>query len=146
MPPEHMLRVVLDVNVIVSSIIAPSGTPGRIYDAWKRQQLYVITSPVIIAKTLEVIRRPSIQRNFSISEADIQAIKTLLERRTILTPHNLKLTVVERDPEDDNIIIAAVEGKADCIVSGDSHLKDLGSYEDIPILSPSEFVVRYNIQ
>lgn len=146
MPPERMIRVVLDVNVIVSSIIAPSGTPGRIYDAWKRQQLYVITSPVIIAKTLEVIRRPSIQNHFSISEADIQAIKTLLERRTILTPHNLKLTVVERDPEDDNIIIAAVEGKADCIVTGDSHLKDLGSYEDIPILSPSEFVARYNIQ
>ena len=66
--------------------------------------------------------------------------------RTILTPHNLKLTVVERDPEDDNIIIAAVEGKADCIVSGDRHLQDLDSYEDIPILSPSEFVARYNIQ
>lgn len=146
MPPERMIRVVLDVNVIVSSIIAPSGTPGRIFDAWKRQQLYVITSPVIIAKTLEVIRRPSIQKNFSISETDIQAIKTLLERRTILTPHNLKLKVVERDPEDDNIIIAAVEGKADCIVSGDRHLQDLDSYEDIPILSPSEFVVRYNIQ
>ena len=54
--------------------------------------------------------------------------------------------VVERDPEDDNIIIAAVEGKADCIVSGDRHLQDLDSYEDIPILSPSEFVARYNIQ
>lgn len=45
-----------------------------------------------------------------------------------------------------NIIIAAVEGKADCIVSGDRHLQDLDSYEDIPILSPSEFVARYNIQ
>jgi predicted nucleic acid-binding protein len=57
----------------------------------------------------------------------------------------LDLQIVEDDPEDDTIIIAAVEGKADCIVSGDRHLKNLGPYENIPILSPSEFITRYNI-
>jgi predicted nucleic acid-binding protein len=52
---------------------------------------------------------------------------------------------VKDDPEDDTIIIAAVEGNADCIISGDAHLKNIGSYQNIPILSPVDFVTRYHI-
>lgn len=148
MPPirrERMLRVVPDVNVIISSVITPSGPAGRIYAAWKRRQLYFITSPAIIAKAIEVFRRPHIMGTFPINEQDIQGVKALLERRAILTPHALDLHVVAQDPEDDSIIIAAVEGKADCIISGDGHLKALGSYQGIQILSPAEFVAGHNI-
>jgi putative PIN family toxin of toxin-antitoxin system len=142
---ESKVRIVPDVNVIISAIIAPSGTPGRIYDAWKRRDIQIITSPVIISKTLEVIQRPHIQNTFSLTQADFQNLKSLLEHRTLLTPHLLDLQVVKQDPEDDTIIIAAVESNADCIVSGDKHLKELGSYQNIPILSPLEFVTQHNI-
>ena len=67
-----MLCVVPDVNVLVSSIITPSGTPGRIYAAWRRRELVFITSPAIIDKTVEVLRRPHIIDEFPIDEADIQ--------------------------------------------------------------------------
>jgi len=42
-------------------------------------------------------------------------------------------------------LIAAVEGGADCIISGDRHLKTLGSYQGIPILTPEAFVTQYKI-
>jgi len=142
---ESKVRIVPDVNVIISAIIAPSGTPGRIYDAWKRRDIQIITSPVIISKTLEVIQRPHIQNTSSLTQADFQNLKSLLEHRTLLTPHLLDLQVVKQNPEDDTIIIAAVESNADCIVSGDKHLKELGSYQNIPILSPLEFVTQHNI-
>ena len=140
-----MLRVVPDVNIIVSAVITPSGYSGRIYTAWKRRRLFFITSPIIIAKMIEVLRRPHIADTFHIDETDIQDLQSLLEKRTIQTPHALKLQVVEKDPEDDTIIIAAVEGGADCIISGDAHLKDLGEYQGIPILTPADFVTQYNI-
>jgi len=140
-----MLRVVPDVNVVVSAIITPTGVPGRIYSAWKRREIYFITSAVIITKTLEVLRRPHILNAFPIDENGVRGIQSLLEQRAILTPHALDLKVVAQDPEDDTILIAAVEGKADCIISGDRHLKNLGSYENIPILTPTEFVTRYKI-
>lgn len=61
------------------------------------------------------------------------------------TPGTLDLQVVEEDPEDNTILAAAVEGRADCIISGDRHLKTLSEYQGISILSPAEFVARYNL-
>jgi putative PIN family toxin of toxin-antitoxin system len=140
-----MLRAVPDVNVIVSAIITPSGYPGRIYAAWKRRRLFFITSPVIIAKVVEVLHRPHIAGPFSLDEEDISGVRSLLEKRTIRTPHRLDLHVVTQDPEDDNILIAAVEGKANCIISGDKHLTKLKTYQGIPILTPAEFVTQHQI-
>lgn len=92
-----------------------------------------------------MLRRPHIAETYSIDEADLSALRSLLEKRTIRTPHLLDLHVIEQDPEDDNIVIAAVEGKADCIISGDKHLTKLGTYQNIPILSPAEFVTQHKI-
>ena len=48
--------------------------------------------------------------------------------------------IVLEDPKDDIYIITAIEGNAECIVSGDNHLLNLNSYEGIPILKPSNFL------
>jgi len=63
-----------------------------------------------------------------------------LETAGIKTPAQLKLKVIEIDPADDKFLVAAIEGKADYIVSGDKHLKTLGSYQGVQIVTPVEFV------
>ena len=146
-----MPAAVPDVNVLVSALINQNSPPGRIQAAWERKEIEFITSPVIIAKTDEVLHRPSITRILSAvfseeqREGHIQRFLSALRRRTRSTPHLLDLQVVEKDPEDDTILIAAVEGRANCIISGDAHLKDLGEYQGIPILTPADFVTQYNI-
>lgn len=45
-----------------------------------------------------------------------------------------------RDPDDRNVLGAAVALGADVIVSGDKDLLILDSFEGIPILSPRQFV------
>ena len=45
-----MPRVVLDVNVLVSSLINPRGSNGRIQGAWRQDEISVITSQAIITK------------------------------------------------------------------------------------------------
>jgi predicted nucleic acid-binding protein len=52
----------------------------------------------------------------------------------------LNLAVVTRDPDDDKVIIAAIEGRAEYIVTGDADLIDLKSYQGITIIRPAEFV------
>jgi predicted nucleic acid-binding protein len=47
---------------------------------------------------------------------------------------------VDADAADDKFIVAAVEGEASYIVSGDLHLKDIGEYQGIKIISPTEFL------
>jgi len=140
-----MLRAVPDVNVLVSALITPTGPAGRIMDAWRRDEITFITSQPIIDKVDEVLRRPHLLDTYPIDVTDIQQAQLLLQEEAVVTPHTLDLHVIKEDPEDDNILIAAVEGKADCIISGDNHLKKLGTYQGIPILSPTEFVTQHKI-
>ena len=49
--------------------------------------------------------------------------------------------MIRKDDPSDNIYLAcAVEGKADLIVSGDRHLKDLKSFRQILIVDPAKFL------
>ena len=50
------------------------------------------------------------------------------------------LDVVRNDPDDNRILECAVEGKANVIVSGDHHLRDLKSYQGIPVVRPIDFL------
>ena len=143
-----MIAAVPDINILVSALLSQHGPPGRIQAAWERGEVLFILSQPMLAKADDVLHRPYIFDAFStpaIAEDRVQRVLTLLNRKALITPHVLDLKVVKEDPEDDTIIIAAVEGNADCIISGDKHLKDLGSYKNIPILTPAQFVEQYHI-
>jgi predicted nucleic acid-binding protein len=45
-----------------------------------------------------------------------------------------------RDPKDDKFLSLAVAGKADCIISGDLDLLDMGAYDGIPVYRAVEFL------
>jgi len=48
------------------------------------------------------------------------------------------------DPADDRVLEAARAFDADVIVSGDRHLLDLGTWSDVEIISPAEFIDRWS--
>ena len=52
--------------------------------------------------------------------------------------------VVRADPADDRVLEAARAFDANVIVSGDRHLLDLGPWKEIEIISPAEFMARWN--
>ena len=140
-----MLKVVPDVNVWVSSLLQPRGHSARIYRAWRQNELEVVTSWIIIHKIVEVVYRPHIWNKYPIGENTISSLRQTIVEEATITPQELDLNIVEEDPEDNTIIIAAVEGAANAIISGDPHLLQLQSYQDIPILSPAAFVEQYKI-
>lgn len=50
--------------------------------------------------------------------------------------------IVVADPDDDVFLRCAVAAGAACVVSGDSHLLDLGTYADIPVLMVHDFFAQ----
>ena len=52
--------------------------------------------------------------------------------------------VVQADPADDRVLEAARALDADVIVSGDRYLLDLGTWSEIEIVSPAEFIARWS--
>ncbi len=47
-----------------------------------------------------------------------------------------------RDPNDDKILETAMMGDADCLVTGDRDLLEMGSFRGIPIVTPAAFLDR----
>lgn len=52
----------------------------------------------------------------------------------------MKLRVVEKDPEDDKYLTAALEGRAGYPVSGDSDLLELHEYKGVNIVTVRAFL------
>jgi putative PIN family toxin of toxin-antitoxin system len=135
-----MLKAVVDTNVLISGTIRKSGHPNRIMSAWREGLFVLVTSESLIEEAGRVFRYPRISQKYGLTEGQINRVLKSLERYALVTPGKLKINVIKEDPDDNQVIVAAVEAEADCMVSGDPHLLNLGSYRGIEIVSPGQFV------
>jgi len=83
-----------------------------------------------------VLKRPK----FSLSpRRTIGIVEELCSLCEIVNP-SASVRRVIADPDDDRMLECAIEARADAIVSGDTHLLELGKYRGIRILNPSGFL------
>ena len=128
------MRVVLDTNVWVSALITPTGTPATLLHILRDHVL--IASEEMLEEVQRVLRYDRIAKRFNLSPEEINHYLANIREKVELIATDLPdLPIVEADPSDDKFLICAVEGMADCIVSGDRHLLGLAFYQDIPIVS-----------
>ena len=142
-----MLRVVLDTNVFVSSLLSTQGLPGRVLNAWREGRYMLVTSPPIVTEIVEVLESPRMSKKYFIRQDDIQQLVDLLKTDTILVPGRAVVKgSVPQDPRDEMFLACAIDAKADCIVSGDRHLLSLQTYRGIPIFTVKEFAEKLETQ
>jgi len=138
-PSPLMQKIVLDTNVLVSSVIA-SGPSAAILDAVRKSRFTMITSAHLLEEFSDVISRRRIARKYPRAAQEAEALLDFLRAFATMVPGILGPEKVSADRDDDFVLACALDGGADCIVSGDPHLLDLKSYKGIPILTPREFV------
>jgi putative PIN family toxin of toxin-antitoxin system len=138
-----LLKVVLDTNVFVSSILVKAGLSAQVLDIWRQRRYLLIVSPAIIAEIRATLEYPRIRRKYAITDEDVEQLLTLLERDALLVPGDAGVAgAIPEDPADEMVLACALDGQADVIVSGDHHLLDLDSYRSIPILTVRQFLER----
>ena len=71
---------------------------------------------------------------------EIHFWESLILEKTVLAIPKTKVNAVKDDPDDNKFIEAALEGKADYIISQDKHLLKLKEFRKIKIIIPDEFV------
>jgi uncharacterized protein len=131
-----MLRVVLDTNVLVSAVIS-NGKPRELFKIGiAKKRFYIVTSDMIL-KELEVVLSRS---KFKTSQEEIHRIILLLKQTAEVVNVKSKFKAVKEDPKDDMVISTAYDGRADMIVSGDSHLLGLGNFKGISIVSVEQML------
>ena len=138
-----MLRVVLDTNFLVSSLLNKTGAPARLIDAWRAGAYLLVTSPPIMAEIKAVLELPRIREKYALTAHDIRQVFDLLEKDAILVPGRLHVgNVIPQDPSDHIFLSCALEAGADVIISEDHHLLSLKVFEGIPIMPVVQFLER----
>ena len=134
------MRVLLDNNILVSSLISPISPPAQLAQAWRQGRFELVTSTPQIIRLADVLSRPKIRRLVQAELAD-QLIVDLIAAAILVDPHlDIAASV---DPEDNIILGTAVAGQADLIVTGDKrHLLPLGRVQGIPIVTAAEAMNR----
>ncbi len=129
------MRVVLDTNVYISAILF-GGNCEEILRLAALVPFEIIISKDIL-KEIEFI----LKKKFRWSKRQTsEAISYIKEIATVIKS-DIVLSVIKKDPSDNRIIECAVAGQAHYIVTGDrAHLLSLGSYRNIKIYSPAEFL------
>jgi putative PIN family toxin of toxin-antitoxin system len=130
-----MLRVVLDTNVLVSAIIS-DGKPRELFRKGISKEFCIVTSDLILRELGTVLRRPK----FKTDEDEIHRIILALIQSAEVVEVVSKFNLVEEDPKDDMVVETAYDGKADFVVSGDSHLLALNSFRAIKIVGVKQFL------
>lgn len=124
-----MLRVVFDSNVYISALFF-DGVPRQTLGLALRKEIVLVTSPPIIAETAGKLRE-----KFSWPEHRVQQFVRQISAVAFIAKPNVQVSVVADEP-DNRVLECAVAGKADIIISGDSHLLCLKAYTGIPIQKP----------
>lgn len=135
-----MLKVVIDINLFVSGVISKKGNPARLLQLWHNRAFLVIISEQMVEDLGRVLRYPRLKNKYNLQNEEIEQAVSAIKKFAVMLPNTIELDVIKDDPDDNKVLACALAVKADYIVSGDSHLLDLGIFKDIPIVTVKDFI------
>lgn len=131
-------KVVFDVNILVSAIIAPAGAPARALQAAIEEEWDIGGSAHIVQKLIEVLSRPKFSGR--LSNAALNAFLLEYQHYAVrVYPHPGTRGMTD-DAEDDLVLGTAVTANADYLVTGDRGLLRIGEYRGVRIVGAAEFL------
>jgi putative PIN family toxin of toxin-antitoxin system len=133
-----MLRVVLDTNVFVAGYLSKTqlGYPSLILSCWRQGKFTVVISPQILEELVAKLL------DKGLAEQTVSDLVTTIGLTGLYIPgayETQKLNLIDSD--DNKFLAAALESKADFIVSYDKKsLLPLKHYHGTQILLPELFI------
>ncbi|HUQ95456.1 MAG TPA: putative toxin-antitoxin system toxin component, PIN family [Bryobacteraceae bacterium] len=131
------MRVVLDVNIIVSALLAPAGKPAAVMRMWLDGNFTLLTCAAHDDELRSTLQKPRVSERLKPHKAGrlVNQIKRFAEDVA-------SLPRVERspDPMDDFLLAMCEGGSADYLVTGDkSGLLALNRHKATRIVTAREF-------
>ena len=134
-----LLRIVLDTNVLISTLVFQSGTLSWLRKAWRRNAIRPLASRETTNELLQVLRYPKF--GLSANERKKLLADYLPRCETVVVSDPPEVPEC-RDPSDRPFLELALIAQADALVTGDNDLIALATDFSIPILTPREFHER----
>ena len=137
------MRLILDTAVMVAAIRSDAGASRRLLVAGLERRLTLLASVPLMIEYQAVMTRPEHLKASGLSAADVGVLLDAVA--AVVEPVRLAFhwRPVVRDPDDDMVLEAAVNGRADALVT--FNIRDfVGVAEQfgVTVLSPGEAVKR----
>lgn len=126
------MRLVVDTNVWIAGLVAEGLCRDIVKRRLPRHQL--VTSKGLLDELTDKLRQ-----KFRLNPDELPLITAYHKRAILVEPLELASAIC-RDPNDDLVLATALCGRADAILTGDKDLLVLETFQNIPILSPRQFV------
>ena len=130
------MRIVIDTNVLISGSIF-GGKPSKIIELLFGKKISVFASPEMV----DEYKRIYGELGERYAKRTHNELNEIINSMNILPSHSHIEAC--RDPDDNKFIECAIDNRCIYIVSGDKDLLVLEQYEDIGILTVSEFLEQY---
>jgi uncharacterized protein len=130
------MKAVLDPNIIISALLAPSGSPAKVLRAWLDGAYELAVSPHLLEELERALAYPKLRKRITAAEA-LALIDLLGRQAELVEDPAVPPSSRSPDPGDDYLIALAERARA-ILVSGDGHL--LGMRPDVPVCAPSAFL------
>jgi putative PIN family toxin of toxin-antitoxin system len=132
------VKAVFNTNVLVAAFLTEGLCSDLLLRARKQAFDLVLCDGII--KEFEGI----LKKKFKLSSNDLYEITSIVsEVASEILDHLSPVPRICRDPNDDMIIVCAIDVAADYIVTGDEDLLILKRYKDIIILNPRNFAAIF---
>lgn len=129
------MRVVLDTNVLLAGI-ATYGICEGLLNIALRDHVVILSDHILTELAEHYVGK------FKATPEQAGVVANLLRLQCeLVTPAEVPSDAFE-DADDLPVLGTAVAGRADCVVTGDKRLQELGYYQGIPLFSPREFYDR----
>lgn len=133
------LRVVFDTNVILSMLAFPGGRLDVLWEIVQGDILDIYLSEFIVE---ELVR--NLERKIKLDPRLVAELIAVLKGHTHMIVPVKTIDVIQEKDSDNRILECAVEADADVLVTGNfKHIRPLGKYRGILILTPREFLDQY---
>lgn len=139
-------RVVLDTSVVVAALRTRHGAANRLLRLVAGRQLVLLATPPLFLEYEDVLSRPEQRLIHGLKpEALEQFLAELAALAALVEPvdvHFLWRPQV-RDPSDEMVLEAAINGRADALVTYNvRHFSLSGDRFGIPILRPADVLAK----
>lgn len=131
-------RWVLDTNVVLSALIRPGGSTGRLRLAWQAGLFIPIVATATAAELLRVLAYPKFRLTPD-EQHDLLA-DYLPWAEVLAMPRPPPATPPCRDPDDLKFLQLAIAARADALVTGDADLLATAPASKVPVLTVSAAV------
>jgi putative PIN family toxin of toxin-antitoxin system len=132
------MRVICDPNVLISGILF-GGKPRALLRLCSSGRVTNVTSPALLKAVEAVLMRSK----FGLNDEQVYGIIRLFRDTFSIVRPEISLSVITADPDDNRVLEASSAAQAESIISGDAHLLDLAQWNEIPILTPADFLKEF---